>query len=292
MPEGVGIALALKSGRGEVISLNLSDYFSRNFNMDKGIYTALSGAIARSNEIDILANNLANVNTVGFKGDNGTFNEYLQELRRPDSVEALGQELMALTMFDGRPVGDKSFVEMDSIYTDFSQGLIRKTDRELDVAIEGKGYFKVSTPMGTRYTRQGNFSLQKDGTLVTSDGRPVLSKGQEAKIVLGSAPVHIDAEGGIYQNGEKVAEIAIQEFHEDQWLEKIGNGYFRNADQKNLKDAQNTRLIQGSIEGSNVNPVREMTKMIQATRAYEMHMQSIKSFQQIDRQGAVDMARD
>ena len=87
--------------------------------MDKGIYTALSGGIAKGHELEVVANNLANANTPGFRRDVATFNEYLTELRRQDTVEGLQREITAATLFDGRPAGDKSFVEMDGVYTNF-----------------------------------------------------------------------------------------------------------------------------------------------------------------------------
>src|SRR4051812_41503482 len=138
--------------------------------MDKGIYTALSGGIAKSHELELIANNLANANTPGFKRDTGTFNEYLTEFRRNDSVEGVKREIAAAAGMDTRPTGDKSFVEMDGVYTDFRQGTLEKTGRTLDLGIEGQGFFEVWTPSGIRYTRQGSFSVSTDGHLVTQNG--------------------------------------------------------------------------------------------------------------------------
>jgi flagellar basal-body rod protein FlgF len=267
--------------------------------MDKGIYTALSGGIAMSHEIELIANNLANANTPGFKRDTGTFNEYLTELRRNDSVEGLQRDINAATIADGRPAGDKSFVEMDGIYTDYNQGMHKSTGRALDVAIQGPGMLEVLTPSGIRYTRQGNLSISADGRLVTSNGFSVLSKSTdpnmapEARVIrLGPSPIIVTPEGGIMQNGATVATLGVQEFHENQWLEKMGNSYFRNTDPKNLKPAGNgTQLRQGSLEGSNVNAVSEMTRLIEATRTYESHMQAIKTYQAIDGKSVTDIVK-
>jgi flagellar basal-body rod protein FlgG len=267
--------------------------------MDKGIYTALSGGIAKAHELELLANNLANVNTPGFKRDTGTFNEYLTELRRPDSPEGLRRDITAESLFDGRPSGDKSFVEMDGVYTDFSQGNLEKTNRGLDVGIEGKGFFEVLTPSGVRYTRQGNFSINQNGQLVTVNGFAVLARGasndvpaEQRVIRLGQGPVSIGEDGSITQNGQRVADLSVSHFHESQWLEKTGNGYYRNTDPSNLGPASaDSRLHQGYIEGSNVNPVREMTKLIEATRAYESHMQAIKTYQEIDGKTVSDIVK-
>jgi flagellar basal-body rod protein FlgF len=290
--------------------------------MDKGIYTALSGGIAKTHDLELIANNLANANTPGFKRDNGTFNEYLTELRKHDSAAGLDREISALTIENPRPQGDKSFVEMDGVYTDFRQGGVQRTGRDLDIALEGKGFFEVLTPSGIRYTRQGNFNISKDGKLVTPNGYPVLlkpNKGQgtqqlafgmigvkgaavkpvpvrdpspqERIIQLGEGPIQITSDGHIVQNGAKISQLNIEEFHEQQWLEKVGNSYFRNVDPENLKNTPTeTKLHQGFLEGSNVNPVTEMTRLIEATRAYESHMQAVKTYQDIDGKTVNDIA--
>lgn len=289
--------------------------------MDKGIYTALSGGIAKSHELELIANNLANVNTPGFKRDTGTFNEYLTELRKHDSAGGLEREISALTIEDARPQHDKSFVEMDGVYTDYRQGSTQRTGRDLDIALEGKGFFEVLTPSGIRYTRQGNFSVSSEGRLVTQNGFPVLAKPnkgqgapggafgligikasnkpiplrdpspQERMIQMGEGAIHITQEGDIMQNGAKVAQLNIEEFHENQWLEKVGNSYYRNVEPSNLKNTPvESKLHQGFLESSNVNPVTEMTRLIEATRAYESHMQAVKTYQEIDGRTVSDIA--
>ncbi len=266
--------------------------------MDKGIYTALSGGIAKSHEIEIIANNLANANTPGFKRDSATFNEYLTEVRRPDSADGLPRELGQTALLDSRPQGDKSFVEMDGVYTQHGQGGLKRTNLPFDLGLEGKGFFEVLTPQGVRYTRQGNFSISKEGTLVTANGFSVLGKGEGAgpeqrQIRFGSGPVEIGRTGEIRQGGAVIGQLSMVEFHENQWLEKVGNAYFRNTndanEMKNLPSS--TQVHQGFIETSNVNAVHEMTRLIEATRAYESHMQAIKTYQEIDGRTANEIAR-
>lgn len=266
--------------------------------MDKGIYVPLSGGIAKSHEIELIANNIANANTPGFKRDTGTFNEYLTELRRPDTVEGLQREIKASTLLDGRPQGDKSFVEMDGIYTSYQQGSMKRTGNALDLALEGKGFFEVLTPSGVRYTRQGNFSLSPDGILVTANGFPVLAKmsgvaPEQRLIRIAGRPLEFGGEGQIKVQGQVTAELSLVEFHENQWLEKVGNSYFRNTEETNEKRGEplTTRLHQGFIEASNVNAVHEMTKLIEATRSYESQLQAIKTYQEIDGRSANEIAR-
>jgi len=290
--------------------------------MDKGIYTALSGGLAKSRDVELIANNLANANTPGFKRDTGTFNEYLTELRRSDSLDGLQREIQSLSDPDARPTGDKSFVEMDGVYTDFGQGSLQKSGRALDVAIEGKGFFEVLTPAGIRYSRQGNFSIDSEGRLVTASGFPVLRKAAQSEVAvnqlevdgappvtgsiperqpsaqqrviqLGQGPIQITEDGRVLQNGGEVAALSIEEFQASQWLEKMGNSYYRNTHPNNLKNGPITsKLHQGFIEGSNVNPVTEMTRLIEATRAYESHMQAVKTYQDIDSKSVNDIAKE
>jgi flagellar basal-body rod protein FlgF len=296
--------------------------------MDKGIYTALSGGIAKAHELELVANNLANAGTVGFKRDEGTFSEYLTELRHPDSVEGLKRQITAETMLDGRPQGDKSFVEMDGVYTNFQQGHLERTNRSLDMALEGKGFFEVLTPNGVRYTRQGNFSIDTEGKLVTVNGYPVLSAAGEVPIEqredkltadgklvssttrknpnaefkarpgadriinVGQAEgsIQINENGDVLRNGRRIATLSVQEFQEQQWLEKVGSSYYRNDRPENLSETSLSKVHQGFLEGSNVNPVQEMTRLIEVSRAYESHMQAIKTYQEIDGRSVNDLA--
>lgn len=264
--------------------------------MDKGIYTALSGGIAKAHEIEIIANNLANVNTPGFKRDTGTFHEYLTELRRPDSVGALSRETFSAAMPDARPTGDKSFVELDAVYTDFSQGTVARTGRQLDVALDGEGFLEVLTPSGVRYTRAGNLSVSSNGTLVTLQGYPVLGKGEGAApeqrmVNVGGEDIHVTQEGFIQRGNVTIAQLSVQEFYEPQYLEKAGYSLFHNTDTTNTRPGQTTQVRQGFLEGSNVNPIHEMTRMIEATRSYEAHLQAVKTHQEIDSHSVNEIAR-
>lgn len=269
--------------------------------MDKGIYTALSGGLAKSHEIEIIANNIANANTPGFKRDTATFNEYLTEVRRPDTPEGVQRETGQAAMLDPRPQGDKSFVEMDGIYTVFRQGPLRRTNAPLDLALNGKGFFEVMTPSGVAFTRQGNFSMSRDGLLVTSSGYPVLARGEGAVAaapetrqirLAGAGPISVSATGEIVQAGQPIAQLSIVEFQEAQWLEKLGNAFYRNTEDTNRKPTTTeTSLEQGFLELSNVNAVHEMTRLIEATRAYESHLQAIKTFQEVDARSVNEIAR-
>ncbi|HRO68072.1 MAG TPA: flagellar hook basal-body protein, partial [Pseudobdellovibrionaceae bacterium] len=140
----------------------------------KGVYTALSGAIAQTQKLDTIANNIANVNTPGFKRDEVTFQEYLTANEKEQQVMNVPRVPASIESFYDMQGGDKSYVDLKGTFTDQSQGSLRPTGNKFDIAIDGKGFFEVMTPQGVRLTRAGNFTMDGNGRLVTKDGFPVL----------------------------------------------------------------------------------------------------------------------
>ncbi len=143
--------------------------------MATGMWTSAAGAAAQAQSVDVVANNLANADTIGFKKDLPTFREYLTTVEREHDAEDIPRGAFKDKDFfplDGR---DQSFVVVDNTHTDFRQGRLKITQAPLDLAIEGPGFFEVSTPNGVRYTRQGSLKMAMDGRLVTTDGFPVLA---------------------------------------------------------------------------------------------------------------------
>jgi flagellar basal-body rod protein FlgG len=140
----------------------------------KGVYTALSGAMAQSTKLDTIANNLANVNTPAFKRDQQVFQEYLTANEKPPEVIQVPRDVASIESFYNMQGGDKSYVDAKGTFTDYSQGGLKATGNTLDVAIDGKGFFEVATPGGVKLTRAGNFTMDGNGQLVTKEGHPVL----------------------------------------------------------------------------------------------------------------------
>jgi len=275
-----------------------------------GIWPSVSGAIARSQAIDTIANNLANANTDGYKKDQPTFKEYLSTYEREKLAVDIPRGPIKdkdLYPLDGR---DQAFVVTDGTYTDFSQGALKVTNAPLDVALEGPGFLEVSTPSGIHYTRHGSLKLATDGRLVTSEGYPVLSAqpgglaqplpivqpgqgglstqggvavglGEQARAInLRDAVgrVSITDQGDIYAGDRKVGKLSVVEFNDRNHLRKVGNGLFTNIDPKNVRPkVQETALRQGVVETSNVNPVSEMADMIKAQRLYEHDLKAVKT---------------
>ncbi|MEW6058090.1 MAG: flagellar hook-basal body protein [Bdellovibrionota bacterium] len=146
-----------------------------------GLWTAVSGGMAQSQNLDIIANNLANANTTGFKKDSATFKEYLTAVERPEAVSnAIPRTVFKdsdFYHFDGK---EHAFVNVDRVHTDHSQGNLRPTHGPLDLAIDGPGFFAVKTPSGLMFTRAGDFKVNAEGTIVTTEGYPVMALSAEA----------------------------------------------------------------------------------------------------------------
>ena len=240
--------------------------------MNRGIYPILSGALAHERRMQVFANNMANVNTAGFKQDEQAFKaifpRYLAVVPTGSSTMGLAQQIMA------RPFGptDRVFVAPHQIKTTFEPGRIRLTGNPLDIAIQGPGFFEVNTPQGTRYSRNGMFSLDRERRLVNGLGYPVMGMKGEIKIPPGK--LEITTQGDIKVDDKSVATIKVMEFHNDEMPQKSSDGLFSSDKGKLAKTPQ---LQVGHIEESNVNSIGEMVKMIQGMRNYESTQKLIQT---------------
>jgi len=254
------------------------------------IYTALSGALAAEEKVNTIANNLANVNTAGFKKDSLTFREYLTELEKEDEVGIGARSSYKWDDYHSLRGIDKAFVDVDTREIDFAQGEITETGNPLDFAINGKGFFAVKMPSGIGFTRNGSFTVNSDGVLVTSEGYPVIngegdltSPESTTEIAITGSRIDIDSEGNIYQDGRRTDKLSPVGFEDLRGLSKAGSSIFINNDPvANPSKIEKSEIIQGSIEGSNVNAVNEMVEMIAANRAFESYQNIIKSFNEIN----------
>jgi flagellar basal-body rod protein FlgF len=221
--------------------------------MDNSLYVGLSKQIVLQRQMDIIANNIANSDTAGFK------------------VEALAvaedPQAPAFTLGGPQPV---KFVMPNGVIRDFGQGALRKTDSAFDVALEGQGFFKVQTPAGLRYTRDGRFRLDETGKLVTVSGAPVLDDGG-GEITLSSekGQLGIAPDGTLSQGTERIGKLGVVTFANLSTMEKVGDNLLQNTSNQQGVPAPDTRIRQGMLEGSNVNPILEITRMIEVSRAYE-----------------------
>lgn len=184
--------------------------------------------------------------------------------------------------------GDQAHVNHAGTYTDHSQGKMKVTHSPLDFAIEGDGFFEVLTPAGVRWTRNGSFSIDGEGRLVTKSGHPVLIQGDqepEQRIIqIGNEKLNVTRQGDLFIGGNPVGKLAVVKFLDETHIRKEGSGLFHRHSQESIPvDATNeARVHQGFLEASNVNVVEEMTDMIMAHRIFEATQQAVKAFDHMD----------
>jgi len=228
--------------------------------MENTLLIGLSRQMALRRELDVVANNLANLNTTGFKADGNIFEEYMMPIARSDRFTGADRRL--------------SFVLDRATWHDLSQGPLQQTGNPLDVAIDGNAFLAVQTPQGERYTRNGALQINGQGELVTSQGYRVV--GEQGPIVFqpGDRDIAISREGSItVREANNVTEtqrgkLRLVGFAQPERLAKDGTSLFAAQAGVAAQAAPTAGFIQGSIEKSNVRSVAEMTRMIDITRTY------------------------
>ncbi|MGF7141931.1 flagellar basal-body rod protein FlgG [Anaerotaenia torta] len=242
--------------------------------MVRGLYTAYTGMANEQKRLDIIANNLANAATVGYKEEsvtNQAFDEVLT-IKIRDASEA----------FNDRPIGRMSLgVRLGEVYTDHRQGSLRMTSNTYDLALEGKGFFTMSVTdragnTSTQYTRNGSFTMTRDGYIVDGDGNHLMGESGEIQVPVDAAEVVFDAAGNIYADGEYVDALRVVDFENYDYLIKQGDTRYRALEGAEEAEGR-AQVRQGYTEQSNVNVVSEMVEMINITRAYEANQKMITS---------------
>jgi len=256
----------------------------------KGLYTAGSGMMVQMAKQDVVANNIANVNTSGYKKDNvlcQSFPSMLISRLAESKYNALGQEEILPPVVIG-PLGTGAIVK--DIVTNYSSGALKYTGNPTDLAISNEGYylngsisetanqqisesyFVVQTPQGERFTRDGSFKINQDGTLITNQGAMVMSTDNQAIRILNdegqvAADYTIDKNGSVLVNNNEIAKLKIVNFADKRNLAKEGAWMRDKAGQYTVVD--NPGIMQGYLEMSNANAVKEMVTLISVVRAYE-----------------------
>lgn len=224
--------------------------------MQNAFLVGLSRQVALSRELDVVANNIANINTYGYKADGSLFEEYLSSSARSDSGNRI------------------SYVRDRGVWHDMTAGAIERTGNPLDVAIDGDAFFAVQTPRGERYTRNGALHLDAAGQLVTSEGDPVLGTSGPITLQRNDRQISISPDGTIsVRNGSSNADTArgklrLVSFAKPQQLQKDGGSTFKPGAGDAPQETTKATVEQGAIEKSNVRGVVEMARMIEITRAY------------------------
>lgn len=227
--------------------------------MFRGLYTAATGMNFQLNRQDAIANNLANISTVGYKKDETVASAFRERL------------VLATDRLETNPIGTISLgVNTADNFIDTSVGRYVPTENPLDLAVHGEGYFVVQTGNGIRLTRNGNFTRDLDGYLVTADGENVM--GTDGPILINGEDVQVAQDGSVQVNGVTVNRILLVNPNNPNSLVKEGHNRFRVNG--GLLQSEAT-IEQGMLEQSNVNSIQEMVKMIEVTRAYESNQKVI-----------------
>lgn len=242
--------------------------------MVRALYTAYTGMVNEQKRLDVISNNVANASTVGYKTERATSQSFKEELtyKIKDASVAYNRENIG-NMSLGTKIGE--------VYTDYSQGSLRETGNTYDLAIEGKGFFQVAHTDSngnttTRYTRDGSFTMTKDGDIVDADGNKLLGVNGAIRVPVDAKEISIANDGVIYADDTYIDTIQLTDFQDYDFLEHFGDNMY-GAVQGATQIPTDAIIDQGYTEQSNVNTVSEMVDMIAVTRAYEAGQKMIKT---------------
>ena len=227
--------------------------------MENGLYIGLSRQMALQKQMNLVSNNIANVNTPGYRADKMLFEEYVLQTKTEN------REKLSMVLDYGH-------------FKDTAAGQMTNTGNPMDVALDGPAFMMVETNEGTKYSRAGNFTLNNEGLLVTSSGYPVLDNG-EGQITLpqGIKEITITDNGQIITEQGAAGQIGMVEFDNVNMLRSTGDGFYRIEGDQQPIPAENTKMRQGMVEGSNVKAVLEMTDLIEISRQYQSNQRNLQN---------------
>jgi len=239
--------------------------------MDPLTSVAASGLRARMESLDLLANNVANASTGGYKADREFYSLYVSPDAQADPSSTM-------------PVIERP-------WTDLSQGSLQPTGNSLDLALSGKGFFSVAGPHGTLYTRNGNFRLSSNGQFVTAEGYPVNGTGGKTLIAAGSSPIEVSSDGTVRQNGNVIGQLQVTDFPAA-GLSKQGSNYFRVADPSlQPTAATGTFVEQGKLEASNSGTADAAVRLVGVMRQFEMLQKAVTMGNDMNKQAIEQVAK-
>ncbi len=243
--------------------------------MDQISLIAAGGMRASMQSLDLLANNIANSSTNGYKGDSEFHTVFVSEAAADDNN------------------GDATAVPMvERRWTDFTQGTLEATNSPLDFGLAGKGFFVVQGPSGPLYTRNGSFQLSPGGTLITKEGYPLLDRNsQPLKLVNPGQPIVVSPDGTVQQNGQPIGDIQLVDFKQPGALLKQGGNYFQNEGSVQAVATDSTQINQGKIETSNVSAAQGAVRLVSVMRQFEMMQKAIAISNDMGREAIEQVAR-
>lgn len=234
--------------------------------MDNPIYVALSRQMILRRQMDIVANNIANADTAAFKVEELMIRTDTQPMPYPD----------------GSPDSINYVLDV-ALGRNYAQGALAQTGNPLDMAIEGDAFFQIATPGGERYTRDGRFSVDAQGRLVTRQGHPVQGEGGDIVVDVTKGPLYVARDGAVSQDGQRIGKIGVIRFEDMSGLTKEGDGLYVNDSNIASGPAPDSVVHQAMIEGSNVNTIVQITDMIEINRAYERLAKLMDQTAQLDK---------
>jgi|SRR5579862_3313119 flagellar basal body rod protein FlgG len=246
--------------------------------MDSLTIAAASGMRALMDTLNMSANNLANSSTNGFKSDKESYNLYVS----PDAQAAAdGEGYLATTV----PV-------VQTQWTDFAQGLLLRTGNQLDLAINGKGFFAANGPSGPLYTRNGSFKLSPQGILVTHEGYPLRTVDKTPIQTQSTTPLQVTPEGEVLQDGQSLGSLELVNFSDTHVLSKQGNNYF-NVSDPNIKPIAVTeaQVEQGKVESSNSSSANAAVRLVTVMRQFEMLQKAVSISGDMNKHSVEEVAR-
>ncbi len=278
----------------------------------KNIWVPLSGQVAQQRKVETIANNVANANTVGFKKDQLVFKEHLTALTKGVEDIDIPRKEFAPADFYHTQGAENAMVAVDGSYTIFEQGQLTPTHNPLDVGLQGDGFIEVLTPNGVRFTRKGNFSMNREGEMVTDQGYKILSALNLPESTLrdpasaDSIPkpedrvlriptnekVTITREGDLLTKNGAIGKMSVIEFADKHAVRKEGNSLYITPDENNVvRNDIKTVVHQGFLEGSNVNAIEEMSELIKAHRHFESIQKAINAYDSISGKAANEIGK-
>lgn len=236
--------------------------------MLRSFYIATTGMLSQRSKMDVIINNITNIDTTGYKKDQvvtRSFEDMLLERLNDPSI------LNRNTYVGGQNTG----IYVDELITDFTQGPMEETGLQTDLAITGDGFFCIQTPEGIRYTRDGNFQVDANGTLLTQDGYYVLGENG-GMINVGTGDFSVKSDGSIFAGEQQVGKLRIAQFADIGVLRKAGGNLYYPYGGQQPTVMQNPTVAQGMLEGSNLDLGREMAEMLMTNRVYESNQRILR----------------
>jgi flagellar basal-body rod protein FlgF len=242
--------------------------------MDQISAIAASGLRARMESLDMLANNIANSSTTGYKGDGEFYTLFTSEAAKGEG-----------------DMPDSTLPMIQKPWTDFAQGTLEPTNNPLDFGLSGKGFFAIQGPSGPLYTRNGSFQVSTSGTLTTPDGYPLLERAGQPIKADPNKPIDVSLDGSIRQGGETLGHLKVVNFKDTSLLVKQGSNYYRSSTTTAPPDATDVQVHQGKVEASNVSASQSAVRLVSVMRQFEMMQKAVSISSDMNKKAIEEVAR-